>query len=41
VKNRWWKCSTLKNIDFKEQLPIAKHKKANEWVVDYFVIGEI
>jgi len=33
VKNRWWKCSTIKNVDYKKPLPIGKYK--DEWV-EYF-----
>jgi predicted metal-dependent hydrolase len=33
MKNRWGKCSTIKNVDYKKLLPIAKYK--DEWV-EYF-----
>jgi hypothetical protein len=33
MKNKWWKCSTIKNVDYKKQWPIAKYE--DEWV-EYF-----
>ncbi len=30
VKNRWWKCSTIKNVHYNKWLPITKYK--DEWV---------
>jgi hypothetical protein len=33
VKNRWWKHLTIKKVDYKKRLPIAKYK--DEWV-EYF-----
>jgi hypothetical protein len=38
VKNKWWKCPTIKNIDYEEWLPVSKHKLPNEQV-EYFDIG--